>query len=149
MSLMRFLGSSKGFRIPTRRITLPSQFPAVASSLLIDGKVLSHTSLVGPGNPELHPAIWEFIDSLSPEDRKSFTGRCAESALISDQLWDMDSAQRDGRTTTIREAAPRFTGSALTSRMVREPGNADHGKPTYPCAACSALLEGLGVRVVG
>ncbi|MER6353171.1 YwqJ-related putative deaminase [Streptomyces sp. NPDC001634] len=132
-----------------RRISLSRQFPAVASSLLIRGQVFSQTSLVGSGSPNIHPAVWEFIDSLPLDKRRSYTGRCAESALISDQLWEMDTVRLDGRTTTLHEAAPRFEGAALTSRMVREPGNPDHGKPTSPCAACSSLLEELGVRVIG
>jgi YwqJ-like deaminase len=115
---------------------------------LIEGKIFSHTSLVGPGRPNIHPAVWEFVQSLTEEKRTSFTGRCAESALVSDQLWQMDSARADGRTTTLRDATPRFQGAVLTSRMIREPGNPDHGKSTSPCAACSALLEELGVQII-
>ena len=131
-----------------RRISLSSQFPAVASSLLIGGKVLSHTSLVGPGHPNLHPAVWEFIESLPVGERKNFTGRCAEASLVSDQLWEMDSARTDGQTTTFREAVPHFAGSALKSVKVREQGNPEHGKAATPCGACSALLRELGVRII-
>lgn len=125
------------------------EIPAVASSLLVEGKVLSQTSLVGPGSPNLHPAVSGFINSLPEELSRGFTGRCAESALVSDQFWEMDGARNDGRTTTFEEAAARFRGAALISRMVREPGNPDHGKPTAPCPTCSALLQALGVRVIG
>ncbi|MBV7701046.1 hypothetical protein KWI83_37485 [Streptomyces sp. TRM70350] len=124
-------------------------FPAVASSLLINGAIVSHTSLVGDGRPNLHPAVWAFVDSLPADRRRSFTGRCAESALISDQLWKLDVGRTDGRSSTIVEAASHFSGSAMTSRMVRGPGNPDHGKPTAPCMVCAALLDALGVRVVG
>ncbi|MEU4931841.1 YwqJ-related putative deaminase [Streptomyces yokosukanensis] len=110
--------------------------------------VLSQTSLVGPGTPNLHPAVLEFVESLPEETRRRFTGRCAESALVSDQLWEMDSTRTDGRNVTIREAASRFHGSALVSRMIREPGNPDHGKPTAPCPVCSALLQALGITVI-
>ncbi|WP_268252143.1 YwqJ-related putative deaminase [Streptomyces alanosinicus] len=121
----------------------------MSSSLLVQGMVLSQTSLVGPGTPNLHPAVLEFVDSLPVETRRRFTGRCAESALVSDQLWEMDSARTDGRSVTLREAASRFHDSALTSRMIREPGNPDHGKSTTPCPVCSALLQELGIRVIG
>ncbi|WP_411151354.1 YwqJ-related putative deaminase [Streptomyces sp. A30] len=128
---------------------MSEQFPAVASSLLISGTIVSHTSLVGDGRPRLHPAVWAFADSLPDEQRKVFTGRCAEAALISDQLWKLDAERSDGRSSTITEAAAHFAGAALTSRMVRDPGDPDHGKPTAPCAVCAALLSALGVRVIG
>jgi hypothetical protein len=47
-----------------RRTTLSEHFPAVASSLLINGTIVSHTSLVGDGRPNLHPAVWDFVNSL-------------------------------------------------------------------------------------
>lgn len=128
---------------------MSEQLPAVASSLLINGMVTSHTSLVGDGRPNLHPAVWSFVDSLALPQRRFFTGRCAEAALISDQLWKLDAGRTDGRTSTIPEVASHFTGAAMTSRMVREPGNPDHGRFTAPCAVCTAMLEALGVSVVG
>ncbi|WP_346096301.1 YwqJ-related putative deaminase [Streptomyces olivaceiscleroticus] len=130
------------------RTTLSEQLPAVASSLLIHGKVLSHTSLIGPGSPNLHPAIRDFVAELPAGQRKSFTGRCAESALLSDQLWQLDAGRELGRTTTLSQAAPHFAGAAMTSRKIREPGNPEHGEVTEPCPVCSALLETLGVRVL-
>jgi hypothetical protein len=128
---------------------LSEQFPAVASTLLINGTVVSHTSLVGAGRPNLHPAVWDFVNSMPADQRRSYTGRCAESALISDQLWKLDADRADGRTSTINEATSHFVGSVMTSRMVREPGNPDHNKPTAPCVVCAALLDVLGVGIVG
>jgi hypothetical protein len=60
--------------------------PGVASSLLVQGSVVSHTNLSGDGVPELHPAVQEFFDRLPVELREPFLGYCAESALVSDQL---------------------------------------------------------------
>ncbi|MGW2087446.1 YwqJ-related putative deaminase [Streptomyces sp. NPDC001880] len=127
---------------------MSEHFPAVASSLLIGGKIFSHTSLTGKGPLRLHPAIRSFIDILPSDVRKSFTGRCAESALLSDQLWALDSARSDGRTTTLGEAAPHFTESAIISKMIRGHGHPDHGKVTGPCGVCQLLLQKLGVRVI-
>ncbi|MEU6119587.1 YwqJ-related putative deaminase [Streptomyces sp. NPDC047117] len=127
---------------------MSEQFPAVASSLLIHGTVVSHTSIVGSERPNLHPSIWKFAEELSPEQRMPFTARCAESALVSDQLWAIDSARNDGRTTTLREAAPHFEGSVLISKMVRDQGHPDHGRTTEPCGFCTLLLQELGVRVM-
>ncbi|WP_327367524.1 YwqJ-related putative deaminase [Streptomyces sp. NBC_01217] len=127
---------------------MSEQFPAVASSLLISGRVVSHTSLIGEGTAELHPAIRAFVNSLPANVRKSFTGSCAETALVSDQLWALDSARNDGRTTTLGEATPHFTESAIVSKMIRGHGHPDHGKVTAPCSVCQLLLQELGVRVI-
>ncbi|MFF3920355.1 YwqJ-related putative deaminase [Streptomyces sp. NPDC001852] len=75
---------------------------------------------------------------MPEHERTSYTGRCAETALVSDQLWQMDVVRTDGQTSTIREAPAHFESAALVSRMVREPGNPDHSKPTNPCLVCSA-----------
>lgn len=101
---------------------MSEQFPAVASSLLIGGQVVSHTSLVGEGTADLHPAIRSFVGTLPADASKPFTGRCAESALVSDQLWALDSARSDGRAGTLDEAAPHFAGSAIISKMIRGQG---------------------------
>ena len=109
---------------------------------------VSHTSLIGEGQANLHPAISGFVGSLPPEQRRFFTGSCAESALVSDQLWALDDARDDGRTTTLQEAASHFDGSAMVSKMIRGQGHPDHGKTTEPCSACTLLLQELGVKIV-
>ncbi|MFE7468503.1 YwqJ-related putative deaminase [Streptomyces sp. NPDC057499] len=131
-----------------RRTSLSDQFPAVASSLLIGGQIVSHTSLIGEGIVNLHPAVRSFVESLPLDERKLFTGRCAESALVSDQLWSLDSSSGDGHTTTLDEAAPHFAGSAIISKMIRGQGHPDHGRTTEPCEVCGLLLRKLGVQVM-
>ncbi|MFC5721713.1 YwqJ-related putative deaminase [Streptomyces gamaensis] len=128
---------------------MSDQFPAVASSLLINDTIVSHTSLVGEGHPNLHPAVWRFVEELPEDQRGRFTGRCAEAVLISDQLWRLDSERSGEPPVSITEAAPHFAGAAMTSRMIRPQGDADHGKPTRPCSACSALIEALGIQFIG
>ncbi|MFF2014295.1 YwqJ-related putative deaminase [Streptomyces sp. NPDC058195] len=120
----------------------------MASSLLIGGQVVSHTSLIGEGTPRLHPAVTSFVASLPADVRKPFTGRCAESALVSDQLWSLDSTRGDDRTTTLAEAGPHFAGSIVLSKMIRGEGHPDHGRTTQPCEVCGLLLRELGVQVV-
>lgn len=81
--------------------------PGTASSLLVQGKVFSHTNLTGDGEPNLHPAVRDFFDHLPVEDREPFLGYCAESALVSDQLWGLD-AGNPGAPLTLADAAPHF-----------------------------------------
>ncbi|SNY81108.1 YwqJ-like deaminase [Nocardia amikacinitolerans] len=127
---------------------MPDEFPAVASSLLIDGKILSHTSLIGPGQANLHPAISDFIHSLPPGEQSRFSGRCAEAALVSDQLWRLDAERSDGASTTLDQAIPHFEGAVITSRAIREPDNPNHGQTIPPCEACRKLLRKLGVQII-
>ncbi|WP_101255266.1 YwqJ-related putative deaminase [Streptomyces barkulensis] len=122
--------------------------PGVAASLLIRGTVVSQTNLTGDGRPELHPAVREFFDALPPEHWEPFIGYCAESALVSDQLWRLDQERTDGRTATLDEARPHFEESAIMCRKIREQGDPEHGQPTPPCRSCTALLERLSVRIL-
>jgi len=127
---------------------MPDSIPGVAASLLVQGTVVSQTNLSGDGEPNLHPAVREFFAALPPQDREPFIGYCAESALISDQLWRLDQERRDGRTTTLDEALAHFEGSAIMSRKVREHGDPEHGRPAPVCRSCTALLERLSVQIL-
>ncbi|MEU5209569.1 YwqJ-related putative deaminase [Streptomyces sp. NPDC020742] len=123
--------------------------PGVASSLLINDMVLSQTNLTGEGKPNLHPAVDHFFRFLPVQLREPFAGYCAESALVSDQLWHLDEQQADESPTTLKAAAPHFSGAVILSRLIREQGDPEHGKPTLPCRSCTALLDELGVRIMG
>ncbi|MFF4221804.1 YwqJ-related putative deaminase [Streptomyces sp. L500] len=122
-------------------------YPAVASSLLIQGTIVSHTSMYGEGTPNLHPTVQEFFSALPADLRERFLGTCAETALVSDQFWALDAQRTDGRITTLVEALPHFNGSIILSRKIRPEGDPEHGQPTRPCRSCTALLEALGVTI--
>ncbi|MFG2285710.1 YwqJ-related putative deaminase [Streptomyces sp. NPDC048595] len=127
---------------------MPNVAPGVASSLLVGNYVVSHTSLSGDGEPNLHPAVQEYFDGLPVAQQEPFLGYCAESALISDQLWELDSRRGGLPPISLEEAAPHFAGAAMTSKLIREHGDPDHGRPTVPCGACQGLLDTLGVRFI-
>ncbi|MEU8679960.1 YwqJ-related putative deaminase [Streptomyces sp. NPDC048611] len=111
--------------------------------------VLSHTNLTGSGKPNLHPAVDGFFRFLPAQLREPFVGYCAESALVSDQLWHLDEQWSNGSHVTLESAAPHFADAVILSRLIREPGDPDHGKPTLPCRSCTALLGEIGVRIMG
>ncbi|MFH8520711.1 toxin-antitoxin system YwqK family antitoxin [Streptomyces gelaticus] len=130
---------------------MSEQFPAVASSLLIGGQVVSHTGLVGEGTAHLHPAIWSFAESLPAGVRKPFTGRCAESALVSDQLWALDSARSDGRMTSLDSYVAGVQHGPshewYKDGTLRSEGTAREGRPVgasrewHPNGALAAEVE--------
>ncbi|WP_328688649.1 YwqJ-related putative deaminase [Streptomyces caniferus] len=111
--------------------------------------VLSQTNLAGAGKPNLHPAVDRFFRFLPAQFREPFMGYCAESALVSDQLWHLDEQRPEESPTTLESSASHFADAVILSRLIREPGDPDHGKPTLPCRSCTALLDELGVRIMG
>ncbi|MGW7690556.1 YwqJ-related putative deaminase [Streptomyces asiaticus] len=119
----------------------------VSSSLLVQGNIFSQTNLSGAGTPDLHPAVTEFFGALPTALREPFIGYCAESALISDQLWSLDEGRSDGCWTRLDEARPHFAGAVIVSKLIREHGDPEHGRTTTPCRSCTALLEHLGVEI--
>ncbi|MFD7262120.1 YwqJ-related putative deaminase [Streptomyces sp. NPDC059874] len=123
--------------------------PGVAASLLVQKTLLSHTSLSGDGEPNLHPAVQGFFDALPASRREPFLGYCAESALISDQFHALDARRGDGRSTRLDEALPHFAGAAVVARKIRPHGDPEHGAMSKPCRSCSALLDRLGIEVIG
>ncbi|MGW1771171.1 YwqJ-related putative deaminase [Streptomyces sp. NPDC002104] len=122
--------------------------PGVAASLLVGGRVLSHTNLSGDGEPRLHSAVQAFFDELPPAQREPFIGYCAECALISDQFHALDAQRNDGRTTDLDEALSHFAGSAIVARKIRPHGDPEHGAEAEVCRSCSALLDRLGIDVI-
>ncbi|MFD8111079.1 YwqJ-related putative deaminase [Streptomyces microflavus] len=122
--------------------------PGVAASLLVRGQILSHTSLGGDEQSDLHPAVREFFDALPVAERESFMGHCAESALISDQLWSLDRRRTGDGTSTLDEGALHLAGAVLVAKKIRGHGDPEHGTPAQVCRSCSALIDRLGVTVM-
>ncbi|MFD3333378.1 YwqJ-related putative deaminase [Streptomyces sp. NPDC058700] len=122
--------------------------PGTAASLLVQGTITTQTNLTGEGEPRLHPSVQEFFDALPTRLREPFLGHCAESALVSDQLYALDAQRADGGTTTLPDALPHFANAALVSRKIRPQGDPEHGTPARLCRSCTALVEALGITVV-
>jgi hypothetical protein len=127
---------------------MPEHVPMTAASLLVGGKIFSQTDLDADSEPDLHPAVADFFAQLPAAQREPFLGYCAESALISDQLWGLDQQRPSGGTTTLDDATEHFSGSAMVARKIRPEGDPEHGRPALPCRSCTALLERLGIEVV-
>ncbi|MFB7761755.1 YwqJ-related putative deaminase [Streptomyces xiamenensis] len=133
-----------------RRTSLSSDGPRVASSLLIDGTVLSQTNMWGEGAPTLHPSVRSFLADLPQYDKEPFAGLCAESALISDQFWRLEENRGNNGEPPISfdGAQPHFLGAFITSRQIRTPDDPLHMQPIGPCSSCLALMRALGVEFI-
>lgn len=125
--------------------------PTVAAALSVRGETLTGTAARGDQPPALHHLVQDFLDTLTSGQRDRFTGRCAETILISRHIAAAD-ATRSKRAArkpmTNGEARKALKQAKLTARRIREAGDPLHGSFATPCRACTALSAHFGVRVV-
>ncbi|WP_405872016.1 MULTISPECIES: YwqJ-related putative deaminase [unclassified Streptomyces] len=125
--------------------------PTVAAALSVRGATLTGTAARGDQPPPLHPLVQDFLDTLTSAQRDRFTGRCAETILISRHIATTDAARSKRaarRPMTNGEARKALKQAKLTARRIREDGDPLHGSFAAPCRACTALSSHFGVRVV-
>lgn len=125
--------------------------PAVAAALSIRDEVLTCTAAKGEQAPELHPIVRDFLDALPAGQRERFTGRCAETVLLSRHLTAVEAGRgkrASRRPLTQGEARKALRGAKVTARRIREDGDPTHGAYVPPCRSCAPLLAHFGVRPV-
>ncbi len=125
--------------------------PTVAAALSVRGATLTGTAARGDTPPALHPLVQDFLDTLTSAQRDRFTGRCAETILISRHIAAADAARSKRaarRPMTNGEARKALKHAKLTARRIREDGDPLHGSFATPCRACTALSAHFGVRIV-
>ncbi|MFY1678376.1 YwqJ-related putative deaminase [Streptomyces sp. WMMC905] len=125
--------------------------PTVAAALSVRGTTLTGTAARQDTPPPLHPLVRDFLDALAAGQRDRFTGRCAETLLISRHLGVADAARSkraSRKPMTNGEARKALRNGKLTTRRIREAGDPLHGTFAPPCRACTALSAHFGVRVV-
>ncbi|EFE69007.1 MULTISPECIES: YwqJ-related putative deaminase [Streptomyces] len=125
--------------------------PTVAAALSVRGTTLTGTAARGDTPPALHPLVQDFLDALTSTQRDRFTGRCAETLLISRHITAADAARSKRaarKPMTNGEARKALKQAKLTTRRIREAGDPLHGDFATPCRACTALSAHFGVRIV-
>ncbi|MBM7091661.1 YwqJ-related putative deaminase [Streptomyces sp. NPDC012461] len=125
--------------------------PTVAAALSVRGATLTGTPARADTPPALHPLVQDFLDTLTSAQRDRFTGRCAETILISRHLTTADAARSKRaarKPMTNGEARKALKHAKLTTRRIREDGDPLHGAFATPCRACTALSAHFGVRIV-
>ncbi|MGW2448989.1 YwqJ-related putative deaminase [Streptomyces sp. NPDC001675] len=125
--------------------------PTIAAALSVRGTTLTGTAARGDQPPVLHPLVQDFLDTLTSTQRDRFTGRCAETILISRHITAADAARTKRaarKPMTNGEARKVLKQAKLTTRRIREDGDPFHGNFATPCRACTALSAHFGVRVV-
>ncbi len=102
-------------------------------------------------HPRAAPLVQDFLDTLTSDQRDRFTGRCAETILISRHIATADAARSKRaarKPMTNGEARKALKHAKLTTRRIREDGDPLHGSYAAPCRACTALTAHFGVRTV-
>jgi hypothetical protein len=125
--------------------------PNVAAALSVQGTTLTGTAARGDTAPTLHPLVQQFLDALPSDQRDRFTGRCAETLLLSRHIEAADTARSkraQRRPISPNEARKALKHAKLTARRIREDGDPLHGSFAAPCRACTALAAHFGVRIV-
>ncbi|MEU3293467.1 YwqJ-related putative deaminase [Streptomyces longwoodensis] len=136
---------------PTLRHRRDGILPTVGAALSVRGTTLTCTAARGEEPPALHPLVQDFLDTLTSGQRDRFTGRCAETLLISRHLAAADTARSKRaarKPMTNGEARKALKQAKLTARHIREDGDPLHGAFAAPCRACTALSAHFGVRIV-
>ncbi|MEU2550904.1 YwqJ-related putative deaminase [Streptomyces sp. NPDC014684] len=136
---------------PTLRHRRDGILPTIAAALSVRGTTLTGTPARGDQPPVLHPLVQDFLDTLTSAQRDRFTGRCAETILISRHITAADAARSKRaarKPMTNGEARKALKQAKLTTRRIREDGDPLHGSFAAPCRACTALSAHFGVRVV-
>ncbi|MFC8347966.1 YwqJ-related putative deaminase [Streptomyces sp. NPDC057280] len=143
--------SSEAAHAPTLRHRRDGILPTVAAALSVRGATLTGTAARGDEAPPLHHLVQDFLDTLTSTQRDRFTGRCAETILISRHLAAADAARTKRaarKPMTNGEARKALKQAKLTARRIREDGDPLHGSFAAPCRACTALSAHFGVRIV-
>ncbi|MEW2611986.1 YwqJ-related putative deaminase [Streptomyces sp. NPDC047880] len=125
--------------------------PTIAAALSVRGTTLTGTAARGDTPPALHPLVQDFLDTLTSTQRDRYTGRCAETILISRHIAAADTARSKRaarKPMTNGEARKALKQAKLTARRIREDGDPLHGSFAAPCRACTALSSHFGVRIV-
>jgi hypothetical protein len=125
--------------------------PTIAAALSVRGATLTGTAARGEEPPALHPLVQDFLDTLTSAQRDRFTGRCAETILISRHITAADAARSKRaarKPMTNGEARKALKHAKLTARRIREDGDPLHGTFATPCRACTALSAHFGVRII-
>ena len=125
--------------------------PTVAAARAGRGAPHTGTAPRADTPPALHPLVQDFLDTLTSAQRDRYTGRCAETILISRHIAAADTARSKRaarKPMTNGEARKALKQAKLTARRIREDGDPLHGSFATPCRACTALSAHFGVRIV-
>ncbi|GGQ11001.1 hypothetical protein GCM10010266_37710 [Streptomyces griseomycini] len=140
-----------GTHVPSLRHRRDGILPTIAAALSVRGTTLTGTAARGDTPPALHPLVQDFLDTLTSTQRDRFTGRCAETILISRHIAAADAARSKRaarKPMTNGEARKALKQAKLTARRIREDGDPLHGSFATPCRACTALSAHFGIRIV-
>ncbi|MGX1806327.1 zeta toxin family protein [Nocardia sp. NPDC055321] len=133
-----------------------------AGTLLHNDTMTSHTSVTKMDNqaqPLTHPVLQALYDQVRADyvagkiqEIGNGHGKCAEVALISDRLLQLEAAGI--RIDSVEAARRALEGAQINTRRIGDfrdkEGNVinHHGQPIPPCDSCKHVLPQLGIEPV-
>ncbi|MBL6277282.1 hypothetical protein JMF97_14060 [Micromonospora fiedleri] len=138
--------------------------PGTSGALLMpDGGITTHTSMTAdkgtkpPTQPSVHPLAQAALDRTKaalPDGTGSGHGKCAEVALVSDQLYRLETQWRDaGQPGSFEQyALDAFNGAKILTHQVKPAQQNDivyklgHNRP--PCRSCAHFLPQFGIEPI-
>ena len=145
------IGWSTTDTAPTLHHRRDGILPTIAAALSVRGTTLTSTAARSDQPPALHHLVQDFLDTLTSSHRDRYTGRCAETILISRHIAAVDatrSKRASRKPMTNGEGRKALKHAKLTARHIREDGDPLHGTFATPCRACTALSDHFGIRIV-
>ena len=129
------------------------------------GTIHTHSSMrrinTGDGRPpvaeRVHPEAQRVLDRIladaeaDPDKRVGANhGKCAEVAVISDRLYELERQWHDEGSPGTFEAYARenFAGSQISTHWVGDGTRQEHGEYAPPCDSCAPMLDDFGIHPV-
>ncbi len=138
--------------------------PGTSGALLMpDGGITTHTSMTAdkgtkpPTQPSVHPLAQAALDRTKaalPDGTGSGHGKCAEVALVSDQLYRLETQWREaGEPGSFEQyALDAFNGAKILTHQVKPAQQNDivynlgHHRP--PCRSCAHFLPQFAIEPI-
>lgn len=143
------------------------KMPGMAGALMMpNGEVTTHTSMTAdkgtkpPTQPAVHPVVQDALDRIKADleamqdqgrSKGAGHGKCAEVALVSDQLYRLEGEWRQtGEPGTLEQyALNALSGAKIVTHQIKSAveGGIEYDLGHYrpPCRSCRHLLPQFGI----
>ncbi|GAA1648714.1 SUKH-3 domain-containing protein [Actinoplanes couchii] len=121
--------------------------PSTAAHITLGGRLFRARGAKGDQELRHHPLIAGLLEAIPRPARIRGAERHAELLVLSDVFTDADRTRTDAGQAplSLDEAKVLLGHGGFETFHIREAEDSHGGKPTHPCATCSAILVELGV----
>lgn len=121
---------------------------STVGTLVFAGRSYSRPVIDHSRIPLLHPVLQELFDSLWPDKRVPYAGRCVEATLVSDRMWAMQEYWGDRRMDDFWVGEYfESAGTTVTVTRTGRVGSPARGTHEPPCTSCAVMLDYFRIGV--